>query len=127
MTKEMKIVEMSFAANTLLAAWNTSKKEITLKGRPLFNLIGLKKELENHLLQTQETMTTMAEQFDGVFDGQINGYRIPPERQDEANKAIREFTMGTIVINYELIKIGPEDNVPVDILEAIFDFVEMAE
>lgn len=127
MTKTMTINQMMPIANDFLQGWQDYKGRLQLKGKPLFHLIALKKQLEKQLVQAQETVAALAEQFGGVPDPAIGGYRIPEERQKEANVAIGDLVKTEVTFDFTPIKITEADEIPADLLDILFDFVEMVD
>lgn len=126
-TKTITINELTFFASNFLRVWNEEKSQITVKGKSLFHLIGLKKEIEKHLAQSQEGVALLAEQCGGIFKQEIGGFEIPPENQVEANKAIGEFGRTEVMVHYTPIVVGVEDIIPIELLDLIFDYIELAE
>lgn len=124
MIKTITINELTFVASGLMRVWNSHKASLQMKGKSLFNLVGLKKEFETHLSQSQETVAALAEQHGGIFKQEIGGYEIPLDHQEAANVAITEFSKTNIDINYNPIIIRDEDIVPAELLELIFEYVE---
>lgn len=126
-TRTLSINELMFIGNTAIPAWEANKTEIKVKGRALFHLVGLKKEFERHLGTAQEALAIIAEQNGGVLNPQIGGYEIPEENRETAGEAMREFSQGKVEVKFTPVVLGPEDEVPIAILDAFFDYIEIVE
>lgn len=122
----LSTVEVRNIGTNLFPNWEKQKDEIKLKGRSLYRLIALKKTLEAHLTTVEETLMALAKQHNGV--PQENGtIVIPPEHREAANAAFREFGEEMIEIEYQPIVLAEEDNLPVDIFDSLFTFIEYTE
>ena len=122
MQKTLTTAEVRQIGAQLVMNWEAGKNDIKLTGRALYNLIALKKILENKLGVIEETLATIALQHGGQQqeDGSI---MIPAETRAEANKALIEMGQETIEIDYNEIVIDDATMLPIPIFEAIFDFV----
>lgn len=127
MIKTMTVNEVMGIMNILFPAWESRKGEIKIKGKPMFALVGIKKSLEKHAQASQEAFSAIAEQFGGIFNSQMGGYQIPEENQKEAQAAIAEIAKQEVEITYLPIILTGDEDVPVEIIDAIYDFVEIAE
>lgn len=130
MAKKVKSIttqKLMDVGSTLLRTWDEHKSKIQIRGKALFAFISLKKDLEKKLNEVQETIATIAEQHNGVFKPEIGGFEIPPEQRASANKVIDEVLKEEVEIAYTPITLREEDTMPAEVLDAIFDFVELAE
>jgi truncated hemoglobin YjbI len=123
MKKEIKTVQLQRIATELLTVWDQDKSKIVVKGRTLYNLIGLKKEFERHLDQIQQTIAGLAERHGGELQQETGGFIIPPEHREALNKCMLDFGRETITIEATAIVITSDDEIPASIMDAIFDFV----
>lgn len=123
MIKTAKAAEVRGMAETLFGAWENSKNDLKISGRALYNLIGLKKELEKMAIQLQDTITELALQNGGspMENGAI---QIPEDKKDYVNEKLLEFSNEVLEIEYSPVVLREEDSIPPAILEAIFEFVE---
>jgi hypothetical protein len=126
MNKSLTTGELRVIGADLLKGWEASKNEIKLSGKNLHSLIALKKIIERELTIIEETVMGLAVQYDAVPnpDGSAT---IPEPRRKEAFEALNEFAKETIDIEYKEVVIGEDDNVPIDILEALFEFIRFEE
>ena len=122
MTKNMKMFVFRDFAEAFLTSWESEKKEMKLNGKALFNLVGLKKKIENQLMQIQDTILNLVEQHHGIPDGKGN-YTIPEEERAVVGEAMNELSGQEVEIDYEPIKIHESDVVSPSFLDIIFDFV----
>lgn len=123
MKKSMKVFEFRVFADNFLSTWENDKKDMKLTGRALFNLIGLKKNVEAQLIKTQETLVALAQQNHGEPDGKGN-YNIPEDCREQMNKDMNDFAEQEIEIEYEEIKLKDSDNISAEFLDSIYDFVK---
>lgn len=123
MKKSMKVFEFRVFADNFLSTWENDKKDMKLTGRALFNLIGLKKNVEAQLVKTQETLVALAQQNHGEPDGKGN-YNIPEDYRGQMNKDMNDFAEQEIEIEYEEIKLKDSDVVSAEFLDSIYDFVK---
>lgn len=126
MIKTFSTVQMREIGQVLYSTWDEHKNEIKLSSRDLYSLISLKKKIENELSIIEETIATLASQFGAV--PQENGTMLIPEEQREAaGIALAEFSNNQVDIDYEEIKLREDSYLPIDIYEALFDFVAFAD
>lgn len=124
---KITVGQLTSIAPALLRSWDEHKAKINMRGKILFAFIGLKKDLEKRLAEAQETIALIAEQHDGVFKEEIGGFEIPEEKRAACNKAIDEVVKEEIEIAHTPIVLNENEFLPAEILDAIYDFVEMAE
>lgn len=125
MIKSITTAEVRNIGEDLLPNWNDQRSQIQLSGKSMFNLIKLKKELEKHLGEIQETVVSLAEQVGGEMQPQTGSYKIPPEKVEELNKKLAEFSKEEVEIEFTPIVMTENDYLPPILMEAIFDFIEM--
>lgn len=123
MKKSMKVFQFRVFADNFLSTWENDKKDMKLTGKALFNLIGLKKNVEAQLMKTQETLVTLAQQNHGEPDGRGN-YNIPEEYRENMNKEMNDFAEQDIELEYEEIKLKDSDLISAEFLDYIYDFVK---
>lgn len=126
MVKEITGVEVRKIFNELMENWETNKTQIKMSPKSLYNLVGLKKALETAFVQANETLILMLES-NGATQNAQGGYQIPEEKREEVTKMMNELGETKVPIEYNEIKISTEDSIPVDILDALYDFIDMAE
>lgn len=108
----------------LFTNWEKSKNEIKLSGKSLYALISLKKDLEQRLTIIEETVSTLALQF-GAEQQEDGSLVIPQDRRAEAGQALMEMGNETLEVFYEEIVINDASVLPIDIYEALFDFIRL--
>ena len=124
MTKEYTMTKVRIIASEMLKAFEESKGSLKLKGKALYNLIGLKKEFEKILEQIQETLVEIAKAHGGTPSEDGKGYSIPEDQQEIVNKKIIEFSEEIITIQYDEIFLSTEDEISASLADAIFDFLK---
>lgn len=126
MKKTLNTVMIREIGSNLFTNWEGCKNDIKLSGKSLFNLIGLKKTMQEKLTTVEETLAMIASQHGG--EPQANGSIIIPEDQRAAaGKALSEFGEELIEIEYNEITLKDTDSLPVAILEAVYEFVRFEE
>lgn len=126
MQKTLTTAEAREIGGNLFSNWESNKGDIKLSGKALFNLIGLKKVMQEKLTTIEETLGMIASQHGG--EPQQNGaIVIPEDRRADAGKALMEFGNEQIEIQYNEIVLKEVDSLPVAILEAVYDFVKFEE
>lgn len=124
MNKTLTTADIREIGGNLFTNWDARKGDIKLSGKPLFNLIGLKKAIQEKLVTIEETLGMIASQHGG--EPQANGSIIIPEdKRVEAGKALVDFGNEQVEITYNEIVIKETDSLPVEILEAVYDFVRL--
>lgn len=126
MTLTMKANELQSIANSLIPAWENEKNNVKMQVIPMYNLIKLKKFIQDEAIKLTETVTTLAEQAGGerLPNG---GIKIPDEKIKEVDEALATLSDEDIEIEYTPIKITSDDTVPMSILEPLFPFIEIQE
>lgn len=124
--KTLTTNDLQVAANALFTAWEPNKNDISLQVIQMYNLIKLKKTLQEEATKLTETVTTLAEQAGGERL-QNGGIKIPDEKIDEVNAALEELSKETIEIEYTPIQITGEDRIPVAIMEPLMEFIDIVE
>lgn len=126
MQKSLTTAEIREIGGKLFSNWEGEKGEIKLTGKSLFNLIGLKKVMQEKLITIEETLGMIATQHGG--EPQSNGSIIIPEdKRAEAGKVLTEFGSELVEIEYGEIILKETDSLPVGIFEAVYDFVRFEE
>lgn len=121
-TKTYTTVQIKMMALDVGRAWDAHKNAIKVSGRALYNMVGIKKELDNLHAQIQQTLLSLFESHGGEM--QPSGeFIIPDEAQAEVNQKLVDFGNETLTINYEEVKLAFDDTVPAEILEVFFDFI----
>lgn len=124
MIKTMTAAEIRRIAFELLEGWNNIRKDIRLSPRQLYNLMGLKKSLEQEYLKINDTLVTIMEQHEGKPTEQ-GGYQVPPEHVQEVNALLQSFGEETVEIEFSPVRVRNEDNLPVEAMELLFEFIEI--
>lgn len=124
--KTLTTNELQNTANALFAAWEANKNETKLQVVQMYNLIKLKKTLQEEAIKLSETVTTLAEQVGGerLPNGSL---KIPDDKIDEVNEALGQLSDETIEIEYTPIQVTNEDSLPIAILEPLMEFIEVVE
>lgn len=126
LTKQMKNGDVRQIAYELEGIWNQQKNEIKISGRALYNLIALKKRLQEESTVITESFMVIGQNNGGVL--QENGsMKIPDENIAEVNKLLSEVANEEISIEYSPIKLVDSDNLPSELMELLFDFIEFAD
>lgn len=122
MTKTMTFSDVKLLSDSFANFWAQDKEQISLSGKPLYNLIKLKKELEKKALTIQETIIALGEQFGGSFNEE-GRFTIPEDHVQEVNEKIMEMGEQEIEIEYDEIILTEKDNLSPQLMDLLFDFV----
>lgn len=126
MKKIFTTFELREIGGRLFSAWEQDKGNLKLSGKNTYNLLQLKKRLEEELTLIEETVTSIALKHQGTPTEEGN-LLIPEECREEANKDFKDFSEKEIEISYDSIKVREEDFVPIGIFEALLSFIEYNE
>lgn len=125
-TKSMTLNQVKNLGDTVFANWDEAKNSIHLSGIALFRLITLKTKIMSELDRAQEAIAAIAYNCGG--EEQPNGtIKIPDERLPEANRALRELGNEVIEIEYTPVVFRDCDSMPITLMEALIDFIEIQE
>lgn len=124
MTKQISIGEVRAIALWFVQNWANSKNNLKLAPKQLYNLIALKKTIENEFLKANEAIQTILEQNGCPSQGD-GTYKIPEEKRDQITNQLNEISEQTIELEYNLIEIGDEDSISPELLDILFDFVQI--
>lgn len=123
-TLMMKNGDIRAMGMELAATWQTARTNLKLSGKSTFALIGIKKQIEELTDKLNEAFLSVGLSHDGKVqeDGSI---RVPPERIEEVNKKLTEIATEETMIDYTPIAIGDDDQMPTDLMDLFFNFIEM--
>lgn len=124
MNKTLTTMQVREIGGQLLSNWDEIKKDVKLSSRSLYNLIALKKRLEEKLSVIEETLMTIANQYGGVpqQDGSV---RIPQESQEDAGKALAELGKEEVDIEYQEIVVDEDSSLNAMVMDILFDFIRI--
>lgn len=123
MKKTLTTGEIRAMGGDLVQNWEEVKKEIKLPGKQLFALIALKKQIQEKLVTVEETVMQLAAQF-GAIPREDGAVVIPEDKRADAFEALNAFGKETIELESPEIIITGEDNLPISIIEPLFDFIK---
>lgn len=123
-TLEIKNGDIRQIGFSLLTQWEGIRPLIALKGKDLYHLIALKKNIEQRFQAVNETFMAIGQRYGGEIDERGN-MKIPDENIEIVNKELTAVANETESIEYTPIHIGDGDNIPTEILEILFDFIEV--
>lgn len=124
MNKTLTTMQVREIGGQLLSNWDEIKKDVKLSSRSLYNLIALKKRLEEKLSVIEETLMTIANQYGGVpqQDGSV---KIPQESQEDAGKALAELGKEEVDIEYQEIVVDEDSSLNAMVMDILFDFIRI--
>lgn len=124
MEKKMTLGEVMAISQFLIANWDQQKSEIKLGGRAVYALIKLKNNLMDEFKKAQEATRTIVMAHGGVEqdDGSI---KVPDNEIGPANAELNELQREEVKIDYIPIPLGESDSLPLDFMDALFEFIEM--
>lgn len=125
-TKNLSLNRIKTIGDAVFADWEQEKRDIRVSATTLFRLISLKTKLNDELVKAQEAVAAIAHNCGGV-DQEDGTIKVPEERMADANRALRELGEENIEIEYSPIIIREGDEVPITLMEALLDFIEIQE
>lgn len=126
MVKTLNFIEFKGIADELLSSWDSLKKEIKLGGKSMYSLISLKKEIEKQGQTIAESIIAIGEQYGGAYNDQ-GRFIIPEENIEKVNSAIAELGQNEVEFQYNPVILSGEDNLPAELMDLLFDFIEFKE
>lgn len=110
-------------ADVVVGKWSDFKGEIKLTGRQTYNLVTIKRKITELTSDINDSMMTIAERFNGDVhqDGSIS---FPEDVTTQVNKEIIDVMNTEVTISFNPIAISEDDNLPVDLMESLFEFIE---
>lgn len=110
-------------ADTIVGKWDSFKGEIKLSGRQVYNLITIKRRIIELTQSINDSMVTIAERFNGDIhqDGSIS---FADDVTKQVNQEIVDVMNTEISISFNPVAVSEDDNLPVDLVEALFEFIE---
>lgn len=124
MEKKLTLGDVAMLAQFLLGNWEQQKTEIKLNGKAVYALIKLKNNLMSEFRKIQEASRTVVLSHGGVEqeDGNI---KVPDNEIGAANMELSELQKEEITLEYTPIQMGENDSLPLDFMDALFEFIEM--
>lgn len=122
MEKEFTINTIEGIYTHLIPKWNENLGAIKLKSRALYNLIGLKKTIEERHAQTQEAVVAIMKRF-GAEQIENGGLKVPEDKIADTNAELMKLSEEKIKIEFSEIKVGEDDELPPELMEILFDFI----
>lgn len=124
MKKEITFNEVSRIFK-VFTEWNTLSKSIKLGSVNLYRLIAFKKEIESKEMAIEETIRTIfinngATETDGLL-------RAPEDKQDLVVSQVNELSNEKVEIEVPEITLSENDNLPIELMEVLFDFIKVKE
>lgn len=125
-TLTMKNGDIRQISYTLDSEWESIKNQIKVSGKTLYAIIALKRELANLANVITESFIVIGQSHGGQPqpDGSL---KIPDENIPEVNKLLTEVANETQSVEYRPIVLTETDDVPTDLMELLFDFIEMVD
>lgn len=125
-TLTLRTGELQQISLALFQGWDSYKNKVNLTPKALYSLIALKRNIETHARTLQDTVNALAEKNGGIV--QPNGsFEIPDEKKIGLQDALNEFAKEQVEIEYRPICLGENDQLPIELMDILFQFLEMAE
>lgn len=126
MKQTITLGDVQSIGNTIFPNWDSLIGETKLNSVALYSIIALKKKIQSHYVDIQDTVMQVALKHGGEVTTQ-GMLRVPPESVEAVNKELEPIYSQKVEIECVPIKLGPSDEVPARLMEAFFDFVEIKE
>lgn len=109
---------------SVLINWDTYKDQIHLGGRSLYALIGIKRLIGEKNADIDSTIRAIADQYQGEvrMDGSV---KFPDDKLSEVNDVLQEAMNTEVGVTYLPININETDSLPPELMEVLFDFIEI--
>lgn len=124
MKKEITFNEISRLFK-VFSGWQSYSKDIKLGTISLYNLIAFKKAIEAKEMNIEETIRTIFLNNGAVDDQGM--LKLPEDKQEKVTEEIDELGRQTEEVEYKAITVANGDNLPVELMEVLFDFIELKE
>lgn len=124
MEKNLTLLQVRMIAEPLAQNWDNFSKELHINSKALYQLIGLKKTLLEEGQKINDTIIELFKSQDCVMNNEQTGFIIPPEKQESINKMLQEFYAETTTIDYKPIILVEEDQIPTELMDLLFEFIE---
>lgn len=124
MKKEITFNEISRLFK-VFSGWQSYSKDIKLGTVSLYNLIAFKKAIEAKEMNIEETIRTIFLNNGAVDDQGM--LKLPEDKQEKVTEEIDELGRQTEEVEYKTITVANGDNLPVELMEVLFDFIELKE
>lgn len=126
MKKTITLGDVQSIGNTIFPNWDTLIGETKLNSVALYSMIALKKKIQSHYVDIQDTVMQVALKHGGEVTTQ-GMLRVPPENVEAVNQELEPIYTQKVDIECVSIKLGDTDEVPAKLVEAFFDFIEIKE
>lgn len=126
MIKTVKIDYLRYNGVKFLNEWEKEKNNIKLSMKSMYSLMKLKKGLEQEFDKINEMIKLIADKYNATIN-EDGSFQFSLDKVDEADHEMRELSQTEIDFEYSPIQLNDDSYLPPNILDAIFDFVEIDE
>lgn len=123
-TRQMKIGDVRQIGFLLVTQWESLKDRVTVSGKSMYALIALKRTLEAKFQEINETFLEVGQRHGGYANEQGN-LQIPEDKIETVNTELTEIANEMIDIDYREILLRDGDYLPPELMEALFEFIEV--
>lgn len=126
MTKSISANDLQAIANIIVPTWEQDKNSVRISAISMYRLIALKKKIHEEALKLAEAVTAIAENMGGqrLENGAI---KVPDDKIAEMNEELARLGDEKVELEYQPIVVKEGENLPISIMEALIDFVEISE
>lgn len=125
-TISMKNGDIRQISFTLDTNWDQIKRGLSVSGKSLYSIIALKRKLAEMAGVITESFLVIGQNHGGQVQ-QDGSLKVPDDQIPEVNKLLTEVALETQEISYQPIVLKDSDDIPAELMELLFDFIEMRE
>lgn len=122
MTKKITLNEIVSIYGEMNKYWDEEIKSVSLSTRALYNLISLKRKLEDKVIEIQQTANAIMIKNGGEVkdDGLL---KVPSENVEQTNKELLDLSSQEIDFEFNEIILGESDEISPIFMEILYDFI----
>lgn len=122
MKKTTTFNEVGYIFNCLSQEWAGFVKEIHLSNKDLYNLIALKKTIEEKHQIIQETVATIMRSHGGE-ENERGILQVSEDKIDGVNAELTKLSKEEIEIEFTPVKLREQDSIPTALMDILYDFI----
>lgn len=122
----MKVRDFNSVARELLTNWSEMRGRIHAPGKTVYGVISLKKRFEETYETMAQTMVSIVESNGGHLE-QDGSFAFDDEHRPEIDRLMQEFHNSDITISATPVVLRAEDELPAELIEIFFDFIQYQE
>ena len=122
MKKTTTFNEVEYIFNCLSQEWVGFVKEIHLSNKDLYNLIALKRAIEEKHQIIQETVATIMRSH-GAEENEQGILKVGEDKINVVNAELTKLSKEEIEIEFTPVKLREQDSIPTALMDILYDFI----